>query len=310
LETLANRLLVTPKLKLSAGRNRFVDCSKFGATATAINSLRGIEDAEAGIYLRHHPVLNELHRIGQRIFPWQRGYFNLPQFYRSAFIYGQGKCAEYFQANSGLKIDEFSLIGFGLRAYLQENSFLQNFSMESVGIASGTMSAALKLLAVPVEVARKEASSLSNSISEMHKHLPVAYRSSFLRKFPMISFGKSNERLRSPLPELILLRVTTGLYYDLISGGGDLRNEASNRFEAYCHKFLAAMLPNFEVSRSHQYKFQSNSVDSPDLLVRRDGTIVLVLECKATKLTFGAQFANDPIGEASAGYDELAKGIF
>lgn len=31
---------------------------------------------------------------------------------------------------------------------------------------------------------------------------------------------------------------------------------------------------------------------------------------RATKLTFGAQFANDPIDEASAGYDELAKGIF
>jgi len=310
LETLVNQLLVTPKLKLSAGRNRFLDCSKFGSTATAVSFLRGIEDAEAGIYLRHYPVLNELHRIGQRIFPWQRGYFNIPNFYRSAFIYGQGKCAEYFQTNSGLTIDELSLIGFGLRAYLQDNSHLQNFSMENVGIAPGTMDAALKLLAVPVEVARTKAASLAKLVSDKHRHLPIAYRSSFLRKFPIISFGKSNERLRSPLPELILLRVTSGLYYDLVSGGSDLRNEAADRFEGYCHKFLAAMLPNFEISRSHQYKFRSNSVDSPDLLVRKSGAVVLVLECKATKLTFGAQFANDPIGEASAGYDELAKGIF
>jgi hypothetical protein len=117
LETLVNQLLVMPKLKLSARRNRFLDCSKFGSAATAVNLLRGVEDAESGVYLRHHPVLNELHRIGQRIFPWQRGYFNVPQFYRSAFIYGQGKCAEYFRVSTGLAIDEFSLIGFGLRAY-------------------------------------------------------------------------------------------------------------------------------------------------------------------------------------------------
>jgi hypothetical protein len=64
LETLVNQHLTTPRLKLAAGRNRFLDCSKFGATATAVNFLRGIEDAEAGIYLRHHPILNELHRIG------------------------------------------------------------------------------------------------------------------------------------------------------------------------------------------------------------------------------------------------------
>jgi hypothetical protein len=66
LETLVNQLLTTPKLKLGAGRNRFLDCSKFGSTAPAVNFLRGIEDAEAGIYLRHHPVLNELHRISVR----------------------------------------------------------------------------------------------------------------------------------------------------------------------------------------------------------------------------------------------------
>ena len=34
------------------------------------------------------------------------------------------------------------------------------------------------------------------------------------------------------------------------------------------------------------------------------------MECKATKLTFPAQFADDPIAEAKIGYDEIAKGVF
>lgn len=310
LETLVGQLLLVRKLKLGAGKNRFLNCSEFGAAASAVNFLRGKEDAESGIYLKHHPVLNELHRIGQRMFPWQRGYFNVPQFYRSAFIYGQGRCAEYFQASAGLTVDEFSLIGFGMRVGLQSNPFLRNFSMENVGIAPDTMNAALKLLATPINMARTKAAELVAQISNNHRHLPTAYRPSLLRKFPMISFGVTNDRLRAPLPDLILLRVTTGLYYDLVGGGGEIRNEASDRFEVYCQKFLEAMLPNFEISRSHKYPFQGNSIDSPDLIVRRNGTIVLVLECKATKLSFGAQFANDPIGEAAAGYDELAKGIF
>ncbi len=310
LETLANELLVVPKIGVSAGRNRFVNCSQFGAAVAAINFLRGQEDAEAGLFLRRYPVLTELHRIGQRIFPWQRGYFNTPQFYRSAFIYGQGRCAEYFRETTGVSCDEFSLIGFGLRAYLQSNALLQNFSMQEVGISPNTMQAALSLLCLSVEEAKTKASLLRQTIGDRHRRLPIAYQPSILRQFPIVSFGSGNGRLRCPLPELILLRVTTGLYYDLVGGGGDLRNEASRRFEEYCHKLLSAMLPKLEVSRSHQYKVQSNLVESPDLFISKEGAVALVLECKATKLTFGAQFANDPIGEASAGYDELAKGIF
>ena len=307
LETLANEVLVVPKVAASAGRNRSLNCSQFSAAVAAINLLRGQEDAEAGLFLRRYPVLTELHRIGQRIFPWQRGYFNRPQFYRSAFIYGRERCAGHFQVTTGLSFDEFSLIGFGLRAYLQSNADLRNFSMEGVGISDDTMKAALKLLCIPVDDARNQARQLRQAVNDRHRRLPIAYQPSLLRKFPLISFGG---RIRSPLPELITLRVTSGLYYDLVGGGGELRNEASDRFEEYCHKLLSAMLPKLAVSRSRQYKVLSNPVDSPDLTVAKENAVGLVLECKATKLTFGAQFANDPIGEASAGYDELAKGIF
>lgn len=307
LETLANEVLIIPKAGESAGRNRFVNCSLFGAAVAATNLLRGQEDAEAGLFLRRYPVLTELHRIGQRIFPWQRGYFNLPQFYRSAFIYGQARCAEYFHATAGLTFDQFALVGFGLYGYLNDNAFFRNFSMEEVGISADAMKGALKLLCVSVEDAKKEAGRLRQAVSDRHRRLPIAYQPSLLRKFPLVSF---EGRLRSPLPELVLLRVTAGLFYDLVGGGGDLRNEAGNRFEEYCHRLLSAMLPKLQVSRSHRYKLQSNLIESPDLSISKDGVISLVLECKSTKLSFGAQFANDPIGEASAGYDELAKGIF
>lgn len=197
-----------------------------------------------------------------------------------------------------------------LRVYLLSNTYLENFTMHEVGITPEALKAAFRLLCISLEDAQKEAHLLRRTIGDRHRRLPVAYQPSVLRKFPMISFGGGNGRLRAPLPELILLRVTTGLYYDLVGGGGELRNEVSRRFEDYCHKLLSAMLPKLRVSQSHQYRFQSNLVDSPDLLIANEGKLALVVECKATKLTFGAQFANDPIGEASAGYDELAKGIF
>jgi hypothetical protein len=62
-----------------------------------INRVRKLEDVEAAVYLKVNDVLTEMHRIAQRQFHWQHGYYNLPQLYRYSYIYGQGKCGEYFE---------------------------------------------------------------------------------------------------------------------------------------------------------------------------------------------------------------------
>ncbi|NEJ47698.1 hypothetical protein GR214_35610, partial [Rhizobium leguminosarum] len=53
-----------------------------------------------------------------------------------------------------------------------------------------------------------------------------------------------------------------------------------------------------------------NPVDTPDLLVKDGGNIVAVFECKATKLSFDAQFAENPMEAAKGAYDQMTKGIF
>ena len=100
------------------------------------------------------------------------------------------------------------------------------------------------------------------------------------------------------------------MYYDLVNGPSKLRNEAAERFEQYCANFISANLSELQVSRSRKYTFHKNQIDTPDLLVKKNGRTIIALECKATKLTYGGQFASDPIEEAKTGYNELAKGVF
>lgn len=140
--------------------------------------------------------------------------------------------------------------------------------------------------------------------------LPTAYQPSFLRRFPIVSFGENNARLRAPLRDLILARITSGLYYDIISGGQKLLNEANERFEKYCADYIDAMMPRFNAGRSYKYKVQGNDVDTPDILVKDNNEIVIAIECKAAKLTFAAQYADDPIGVAKKGYDQISNGVF
>jgi hypothetical protein len=139
--------------------------------------------------------------------------------------------------------------------------------------------------------------------------LPIAYQPSLLRRFPVISFGEDFERLRAPLPQLVVLRASSGIYYDLIGGGTQLRNESGKRFELYCIEFITAMMPRFDVSRSLKYTLAGNVVDTPDVLIKDGGTVVAAIECKTAKLTFDAQFSEDPIADAKAAYDQIADGI-
>jgi hypothetical protein len=108
---------------------------------------------------------------------------------------------------------------------------------------------------------------------------------------------------------LISLRVTSGIYYDLVSEA-PLRNEASKRFEEYCRRYIAAMMPGLQVRGSSTYKYQGSDVETPDIIIEDQNKAAVIIECKATKLSFSAQFAEDPAADAKRSYDEIAKGVF
>ena len=309
LETLTQQLFLTPKDGPHEKNSRITNCAEFSAAAAAVKFLRSLENAEASIYLKRMDVLREMPRIGHREFPWQRGYLNVPQFYRYAFIYGQGACAVYFERTYGLSMNQFSLIGFALFAAITKRVWIRHpYPLSAFGISPEVMDVAMSLLSKPIEQARALTAKLVRETNEKRGSiLPIAYQPSFLRQFPIVLFG---ERMCSPLRDLILLRITSGIYYDLVSGPANLRNEAADRFEAYAADYIAALMPRFAVERSQTYPFHGNEVHTPDITLRAADEIIAAIECKATKLTFAAQYSDDPVAEASREYKEIAKGVF
>lgn len=309
LESLIGRLLLTPKYVRRDGPNRITNCQLFDTAAAATNALRELENAEAGIYLKRFSIFVELNRIGYRHFPWQRGYASRDQLYRYAFIYGQGECAAYFERTYGVTFNDFSLLGFVLYAAALEHAWVpREFTVDELGITPEVRTRALALLSTPIASAQLTAAKLvAEASARRGSPLPTAYQPSLLRRFPAVSFG---DVMCAPLPELVVARITSGVFYDLVGGPSDLRNEAGRRFEEYGVAFVAAMMPRFSVGPSSRYRHRGNPVDTPDVVVSDSGRVVVVVECKATKLTLGAQFADDPVTEAKREHEEIAKGIF
>lgn len=311
LETLiCERLLVPPTSIIPDQPNRVMNCRAYKAASTIVSALRALENEEAGLYLRRLNVLLEMHRIAQRQFPVQAGFFNRVAYYRFGYIYGGPQCAEYFERTYGVSMNTFAFAAFALKSrFLKDPGFSGEPDLRFAGIPRDETLLSLKLLSTSIEEARqRQRNDLLKVRMAWGLNPPIAYRPSVLRRYPVITFPP--DIFRCPLPELVALRTTAGLYYDLVGGPPALRNEWSKRFEQYCIDLTTALMPRFSVIGEEDYRHRGNPCRTPDVLcMMDDGRVHLAIECKASKLTFDAQYAEDPGVSATRGYDELAAGV-
>lgn len=304
IETLANEKLTIPhKTRMRNGREQMLDMRNLSNAINAVNALKQLENSESQKRVGGNNILVEMSRIASQQFAWQHGYLHKQQFYRNTYIYGQGKCADHFRDRHGITVNQLSLIGFALFATLSKKPWaLANIDITELGITGDAFARALVLLSLPFEDARQEAIKLRCSPA------PTAYKKSLLRQYPLIAFGDHKERLRAPLPQLLLERVTSGIFYDVIDGGAAIRTDYGARFEQYSIEYLRAMLPEVTWEPEKKYKFSKNQVDGPDILGIEAAEVVLAIECKSTRMSFEARYGDEPLVER--GYDDMVKAVY
>jgi len=303
IETLVNELLTVPKeAPRLRDKTKRLNCREFASMARARNVINELENAEDGMFLPSVGILYELHRLSQRQFEWQRGFLSFQQIYRSGYLYGGALTAAFFLQKTGFSLSQFSHACFALRAAFNQDPGVRfDFDFSRVDIPPEISTAVMKHICCSHSHARREASRIRSGIRQ------TAYKPSLLRSTPLIAFDQVTV---SPLPELISLRSTAGVFYDVIDGPDFVKNEIAAKFEAYCVEFLREVLPGCQVDPSFKYRHGKRPFDTPDVLISRGGKLSLILECKARRMPFSARFADDPIGEASRAYDEMAKGAF
>lgn len=301
LETLINELLAQPKHSLRAdGAVRRLDCSRFEALVFVTNLLTKLENAEDGFVLQRVSVLQEIHRLAQRQFEWQRGLVTGALLYRAAYLYGGQRVGDFFKERRGVTIANFMLACFCMYSIFQSMPALsREFDARQVGLDRETVRRVVEAVAVDHASSRLEAARLRS----IRAH--VAYKPSVLRTFPCIRFG---ERLYAPLPSLVMQRGTSGLFYDVVADEW-AKNEVADRFEKYARELLASHFSTHKTLPPWKYRVAGNVQATPDILLAGEA-LKVVVECKARRLSYVARFSENPVRDASAAYDEIAKGAF
>lgn len=306
METLVNELLATPKVRgQGIGRTRLLRTDLFETLRVLVNILIKLENAEDGIFLQSHDVFYEMGRIAQRQFPWQRGAANAPHLYRSMLLYGSGSAGRYFEESAGISIADFVKVGAYLAGALGRCELIdRRRDLSSIEITPEKREAALTRLTIVHAEARARTAQMRAS----SRH--TAYRPSILRDNPILAFGDAGERLRAPIPELITYRYTSGLYLDVVRGGGAVWTGIGNRFETYVRDYLDAMMAPCKVEGESNYGPKKARLRTPDVLISDERRVLCAVECKAKRMSFEARFADDPMVADARGFDEMAKGIF
>ena len=300
---LNKRLTLPPLLLRPNVPNRVMNCRDFNALATMVNLLRRLDNAETGVVLRRMNAMREMPRLGHHQFEWQRGFWNTELVYRWHFLFGGPLCRSYFEEKTGVCIPDLTLYGLCVHGLLEEQpGWMERQLLDLPLFDRGVTEAALPLLSAPITVARENARLLETDA------WTTSYRPSQYRQTPLISIGDP-PRLYAPLRDLIYVRITSGLFYDVVDGPQPVRNEIGDRFEDYSRDLLAGALPNLQASRSVAYQFNGKSMKSPDVLLRDSDRVAAVFECKARRMSFAARYAEDQVAEGGGGFDELIKGI-
>lgn len=307
IENLLLLLLSTPKEKVSFLRPP--DYRSYNTVAQLLNHLKAAEEAESSVLINETNVLDEMQRYAHKQFLWQREFFEIERMYRYTFVYGQGKCAEYFAEKNGLSIGEFILTCIALYYCTKTNAWQTAPRFEPpLTLRSELVGLTLNLISKELSEMRIETSNRIKQVMEAGRP-KLAYLPSSLRHFPIISSAKHNDKIIAPLPQLVIYRATSGLYYDLAGGPQTLLEEANDRFEEYSKKLIEARCPRFEVLRDQEYGPKTRRMRTPDLLLKDEGVVKAVFECKATKLTFAAQYGDDQFAEAPKAFGQIAKGM-
>lgn len=307
LETLVALFFDTPQNPRRFKNGPVYRSTEFGAAGLLVNLLRKIENSESGVRLTPQNVLMEMHKVAHRQFEWQRKFATGERLYRFAFIYGQGACAEHFENKYGMELNDFLHAGFVLYSQAHRWPWTKTIGVEKLGIAQDAVDKALGIMSLSQQEFRQKAKNLTDRLLG-GKNVPMAYLPSLLRQYPIITAPEVGTFI-APLPELVFYRMTAGLFYDVASGPQMLLTESNNRFEEYARRLLQGYFPHFHVMGSIAYGPKKSRTESPDVLVKVGDEIAIVLECKATKLTYLGQYSDDPLSDAQTKYAQIAKGV-
>jgi len=305
LETLVNEALV--HRSADRGSKRLLNTRHWSSFASLFNLINEIENAESLDDIPEMAILGALPRIGWRQFGWQIGYKTANRFFRSWWLYNFPEANDFFLKTYGVSVERFCYVGFAVASQLIKYPAVRpNTTLSKVGITDEERDAFFRMVSLSSANARKHAAK-----ERKWGKGQIAYKPSVLRRKPMITITNENVlEAYCPLPALLYLRFTDGLFYDLIENS-DLKRIIGERFEDYAFEINRHYLSDrYRIFKEDKYGARSKQRATPDLrIINGEHKLKAIIECKSRRIPFKVLSSPNPYFENKDVFAELVKGV-
>lgn len=272
---------------LHANGNKDALASPHGI-AHYINHIRKLkEDISERSIKSTDQALGEVFQLAHQQARWQHRR-DQSRIFRAFYIYNDPDLRDLFYSNLGLTAVDMATIALTIGGITKNKIELnknQDYSMLHVSRKARDRF---------FEMTTKTLKDLRSEINKEQRYdQGWAYSWNPLEAYPLINIGNYiNQIIWCPLPELLSVRITEGLFYDLLKTEQNFGNQYGKAFEKYVGKVLSDIFHNdkFIISGEQPYAVKKQQKHGADWIVS-DDTGNLFFECKTRRLTQEAKQA-------------------
>ena len=248
--------------------------------ARIINHLRDLEEFIASRYRTSALLMQELHRMAHRQFPWQASRPSAVNITRYYMIYEHPPLKRIIQTAIGLSPEELFLYGMALLGNFMQ-AFALNYppNIQISGLSPNGLDRFLHHFSRNLSDLKK----LLLGEHQMNDRFAYAYNS--LRAYPLIKMiHKGNNSLVCPIPTILLWRFTSGVYYEIYDQPG-FDNAFGDAFQWYVGRVLeeGTHPEKTRVYPEREYRVGKDLKRTVDWIVDQDGAAIFV-EAKTKRM--------------------------
>lgn len=253
--------------------------------------LRSLRDVENSMAMKNKPsdVLLMLQPIVQQQFAWQQKQY-LHELVRALKIFSAPDVDALLIRETGVPAKVWFFVGFAIAGAMFSHSGINsNQNYEFAGISRAQSDLVFQRISTTYEKL-KEITQREQKYDERWK-----FTLNPMLSWPLLSLQPGQPHLlHCPLPIYVLQRVSSGLYYEIVSKPG-FEKHFGKAVESYVGDVVSLTFPQprFTIQSEQEYWVGKNKKLTTDWIISDDEAIVLI-ECKSKRMTPEGKVSSDP----------------
>lgn len=294
---LRERLSLGPAEK----RAKYLNLKSWPGAAKLLNVYSGLSNAESVMDYSPSEVLAAMSRLFWPQYDWKLGTSNMFRLGRAWHVYATDEGKAAFFAKHGIDLEIFLKVGFGIYAGSQDQPAIRPSSLVALGITNAQLHKVRQIIGDTIEGHFEWARATGNP------DIPRDFLRSVTKERPIFEVSDSKGRAYCvPSRSNLMLRITDGLYYDIVSDS-NARRRSGEAFEELCLNMIQHYLGGV---RSIVSERETTYGMSADILVEdKAASTGLIIECKIRRLPQRVLTSPDPFKDCADAFDDVIKGI-